>query len=243
MTRATCDLFNNHSHLEITFPFINPQIYLLEYDGSPRRFGMSSNEDVESHPKINSVHASNIPAYSSPSPPRPGFPKRVVSHDQPRPKSPPNPILPIEDEKIVSAYSSSSNLIPTTFINSNVCHSFSQDQRNSFIHSDADQNEVQNKASVNNEVLDKMYESCKPQFESSYMEGPSSFQVTSPTEEHVPTSTFDYLYEFSETRKVLEEFFKSPDTDKIKELEKFSDFNESDDSLVSHDNISQRFFY
>jgi hypothetical protein len=59
----------------------------------------------------------------------------------------------------------------------------------------------------------------------------NSFDITSPTE-NLPTSTFDYLYEFSETRKVLEEFFKCPD-DKIKEFEKFSDFNESDDSLVS----------
>jgi hypothetical protein len=58
-----------------------------------------------------------------------------------------------------------------------------------------------------------------------------AFDITSPTE-NLPTSTFDYLYEFSETRKVLEEFFKCPD-DKIKEFEKFSDFNESDDSLVS----------
>lgn len=60
----------------------------------------------------------------------------------------------------------------------------------------------------------------------------SAFDMTSPTQENLPTSTFDYLYEFSETRKVLEEFFKCPD-DKIKEFEKFSDFNESDDSLVS----------
>lgn len=40
--------------------------------------------------------------------------------------------------------------------------------------------------------------------------------------------SFDYLYEFSETRKVLEEFFTcQTNNDKI--LEKLSDFNESDD--------------
>lgn len=38
----------------------------------------------------------------------------------------------------------------------------------------------------------------------------------------VPTSTFDYLYEFSETRKVLEEFFKCP-TFELEEDEKFAD--------------------
>lgn len=40
------------------------------------------------------------------------------------------------------------------------------------------------------------------------------------------TTTFDYLYEFSETRKVLEDFFKCPNTEEDK---KISDcFNESD---------------
>jgi hypothetical protein len=63
------------------------------------------------------------------------------------------------------------------------------------------------------------------------LEKPNIFQVTSPTEED--TSTFDYLYEFSETRKVLEEFFKTSENDKIKEFEKFSDCNESNESLVS----------
>lgn len=39
------------------------------------------------------------------------------------------------------------------------------------------------------------------------------------------TPTFDYLYEFSETRKVLEEFFKGANTDE----KQFADFTESDD--------------
>jgi hypothetical protein len=45
------------------------------------------------------------------------------------------------------------------------------------------------------------------------------------------TTTFDYLYEFSETRKVLEEFFKCPSNEDDKTLEKLSDFNDgaSDD--------------
>lgn len=49
------------------------------------------------------------------------------------------------------------------------------------------------------------------------------------------TSTFDYLYEFSETRKVLEEFFKCPAGEEDKTLEKYGDFNGSDvDSLDIH---------
>lgn len=48
------------------------------------------------------------------------------------------------------------------------------------------------------------------------------------------SSTFDYLYEFSETRKVLEEFFKCPTTEDVeKAFEKFSDYNESGDDVES----------
>lgn len=43
------------------------------------------------------------------------------------------------------------------------------------------------------------------------------------------SSTFDYLYEFSETRKVLEEFFKCPSNDRPSILENGSDV----DSIVS----------
>ncbi|XP_050519203.1 uncharacterized protein LOC114331300 isoform X3 [Diabrotica virgifera virgifera] len=40
-----------------------------------------------------------------------------------------------------------------------------------------------------------------------------------PISPNATTSTFDYLYEFSETRKVLEEFFKCPPTDEENRLE------------------------
>lgn len=46
---------------------------------------------------------------------------------------------------------------------------------------------------------------------------------------HTKSSTFDYLYEFSETRKVLEEFFKCPSTDEQPIMENGSDV----DSIVS----------
>lgn len=50
--------------------------------------------------------------------------------------------------------------------------------------------------------------------------------------------SFDYLYEFSETRKVLEEFFTcQTNNDKI--LEKLSDFNESDD--IGDDSFENNF--
>lgn len=37
------------------------------------------------------------------------------------------------------------------------------------------------------------------------------------------SSTFDYLYEFSETRKVLEEFFKCPPPEEENRLDEFQD--------------------
>lgn len=57
----------------------------------------------------------------------------------------------------------------------------------------------------------------------------SSFTTTAPN-----TTTFDYLYEFSETRKVLEDFFKCPTNEEEKKITDC--FNESDSgSLVSLD--------
>jgi len=53
--------------------------------------------------------------------------------------------------------------------------------------------------------------------------------ATGPLSLHTKSSTFDYLYEFSETRKVLEEFFKCPSTDEQPIMENGSDV----DSIVS----------
>lgn len=45
------------------------------------------------------------------------------------------------------------------------------------------------------------------------------FQRSKPGSPRTTTSTFDYLYEFSETRKVLEEFFKCPPPEEENRLE------------------------
>ncbi|XP_037932052.1 probable serine/threonine-protein kinase DDB_G0282963 [Teleopsis dalmanni] len=54
----------------------------------------------------------------------------------------------------------------------------------------------------------------------------------------IPTksSTFDYLYEFSETRKVLEEFFKCPSNDE-KPIENGSDIDSIDIQYEFHSNL------
>lgn len=210
----------------------------LEYDGSPRRFGMSSNDDTENQlqsasKQSNLIQSRAMPLnYPSPTPARPGFPQRVVSYDQHMSRKSPEPYS-YSDHKGLATYTATSKLIPTTFINSNA-----YEEERETIHEDAETNSFQDEPSVTNRNAsrqDETFESSAQQQQPQQYksESASVFQVTSPTEENIPTSTFDYLYEFSETRKVLEEFFKCPESDKIKELEKFSDFNESDDSLVS----------
>lgn len=271
-------------------------VQILEYDGSPRRFGTSSNEDIESHlqassNKIKALQSKPlISNNSSPSPPRPGFPQRVVpcsqysrddspneslknysyseqkvipSYEQKippyEPKIPPyepksyeqkipsysEPKIPAygepksysnSEQKIYSSSepkiipTTTSQLIPTTFINSNAYDT--PQPKTQTIHEEQEDEIFKSKSSTLHAPPEEKPDT-KPRYNSSLLENSNSFQVTSPTEEYIPTSTFDYLYEFSETRKVLEEFFKCPDSDQIKELEKFSDFNESDDSLVS----------
>lgn len=269
----------------------------VEYDGSPRRFGVASNDDFDFYPTqanykysaaFNSpppppLQSSSNGVYSSPSPPRPGFPQRIVSFDQPAQQQQQLQHLSksysFDDQQILSSafatqQQTTSTLIPTTFINTSSAyellsspatilpqekapHSTIEEEpeiivdtlnEQDEIYEDEDDDEdgiegdeyyeeeddgIQEQLKVS--TMTVMPEICseleKPPSEVMISSTASAFDITSPTE-NLPTSTFDYLYEFSETRKVLEEFFKCPD-DKIKEFEKFSDFNESDDSLVS----------
>ncbi|XP_046801574.1 probable serine/threonine-protein kinase DDB_G0282963 isoform X1 [Lucilia cuprina] len=57
----------------------------------------------------------------------------------------------------------------------------------------------------------------------------------------IPTksSTFDYLYEFSETRKVLEEFFKCPSNDDKPIIENSSDVDSIDIQYEFHTNLGR----
>lgn len=140
-----------------------------------------------------------------------------------------------DDQFGIPLYTATSKLIQTTFISSKACDTIQENVQT--IHEEPDgsilQDQLRIKSSPNNRPnpSKSLYESTES------TENENIFQVTSPTEENIPTTTFDYLYEFSETRKVLEEFFKCPENDKIKELGKFSDLNESDDSLVSDLNL------
>lgn len=272
------------SPLSTKFAHVSKITRSEEYDGSPRRFGVASNDDFEYYSQSNYKYNSVPPPlqsigvngnYSSPSPPRPGFPQRVLSYDQPAQHIPKS--YSFDDQQILSSpfvsqqqqnVTTTSTLIPTTFINNNSAYELQSSPPplekkqqttieeepeivDTLSNEDRRESEEEN---INEVVVDEQQqqhvsnlavrapetpirEQEKPQNEvmiaSTLTTAVESiaFDITSPTE-NLPTSTFDYLYEFSETRKVLEEFFKCPD-DKIKEFEKFSDFNESDDSLVS----------
>lgn len=251
----------------------------IEYDGSPRRFGMASNDDVDYYSTSHSSYKYpgamnsppppapngliNYPMTSSPSPPRPGFPQRILSHSYDQSHSaaqlPKSYSFDDQQSLITAAYAANqqnvtttSTLIPTTFINNSMSayellspqektQATIVEEENEIVVDSQDENDDDNEELQRNMVTVMPEESAtecvddeeKPQMQNeiTIANVSGTFDMTSPTE-HLPTSTFDYLYEFSETRKVLEEFFKCPD-DKIKEFEKFSDFNESDDSLVS----------
>lgn len=135
---------------------------------------------------------------------------------------------PIRFDEQKNIKTSTSQLIPTTFIDNS---SYEPAQTKTQANQEDDDHEIFKSESTKGFFEDKP--EIKQRYEPTTTDNANSFQVTSPTEEYIPSSTFDYLYEFSETRKVLEEFFKCPDNDQIKELERFSDINESDDSLVS----------
>lgn len=181
---------------------------------------MSSNEDAEyyltSNYKFNSAAAhqnSNINMGSS-SPPRPGFPQRIMALDQHaiRSKSPMSKSYSFEDQK--SNFTASPSVNPSENIRNIVEENTEMNSASNFLIDDDN-----NKCSENN------YEGLIDTL---------NLQATSPTSALPATSTFDYLYEFSETRKVLEEFFKCPTDELASKLEKFSDFNESDvESLVN----------
>uniref|UniRef100_A0A1B0CGW4 Protein lin-10 n=2 Tax=Lutzomyia longipalpis TaxID=7200 RepID=A0A1B0CGW4_LUTLO len=73
----------------------------------------------------------------------------------------------------------------------------------------------------------------------------ASYEDIPPPDDAKPATTFDYLYEFSETRKVLEEFFKCPDDDGERAKSSSSDFTPHGyhnqlDSIQDHSYIGQR---
>uniref|UniRef100_A0A1I8N641 Uncharacterized protein n=1 Tax=Musca domestica TaxID=7370 RepID=A0A1I8N641_MUSDO len=68
---------------------------------------------------------------------------------------------------------------------------------------------------------------------------PSNLVSSNPLTIPTKSSTFDYLYEFSETRKVLEEFFKCPSSDDKPIIENSSDVDSIDIQYEFHSNLNR----
>lgn len=181
---------------------------------------MSSNEDVEyyspSNYKFNVTSPSTTPStnYSIKSPPRPGFPQRILSFDQQNRAKSPAVVIPKSysfDDQIPAFYvpiTTTSTLIPTTFIHSSYDLP-EEDLQPEEEEEDEDDDEDEVLEEIPMTLEDLQPQSIPEQIElddSNYdlntLDCASALQASSPTA-HIPTSTFDYLYEFSETRKVL----------------------------------------
>ncbi|XP_065075043.1 serine-rich adhesin for platelets-like isoform X2 [Ochlerotatus camptorhynchus] len=260
------------AHKTATAPVSNSGSNIMEYDGSPRRFGLSLNEDNSSY-YMSSNYKLNLTSPSLLTPPRPGFPQRVIPQPAntsntsaattPTPTSNSNshyPYHPTRSPTLLEQVSSGLNS-SVTFDANALLSEF--DAKRAAVNASTisinstpvamDSTSETNKLNVIR--LDSDYRSEDPGHQEEIPTKRStpdikpSLGLTSTTADDNPTfgagsfttpitasSTFDYLYEFSETRKVLEEFFKCPTTEDVeKAFEKFSDYNESGDDVESLD--------
>ncbi|XP_021700368.1 uncharacterized protein LOC5576465 isoform X2 [Aedes aegypti] len=254
---------------------------IMEYEGSPRRFGLSLNEDSSSSSYyMSSNYKLNLTSPSLLTPPRPGFPQRVVSSQQtanstsntstatttPTPNGPGSsisshhhPYHPTRSPTLLEQVSSGLNSSVTFDANALLSEFDAKRAAVSAIsiNSGSSPNTVDSSSLEMNKLnvirLDSDYRGEDTAEEiptkRSTPEIKPSLGLISTTADDNPTfgagsfttpitasSTFDYLYEFSETRKVLEEFFKCPTTEDVeKAFEKFSDYNESGDDVESLD--------
>ncbi|XP_058818376.1 uncharacterized protein LOC131681552 isoform X1 [Topomyia yanbarensis] len=252
---------------------------IMEYEGSPRRFGLSLNEDSPSY-YISSNFKLNLTSPSLLTPPRPGFPQRVIppaannntssttsaettSTSMSNTNSTAHQYHPTRSptllEQVSSGLTSSVTFDANAFLSefdakraairasaidvassvpSVAATSGSEINKLNVIRLESDyggNKEVEHTADVPTkrstpDIKPMLGLTCTTADDNPTL-GAGSF--TTPI---TASSTFDYLYEFSETRKVLEEFFKCPTTEDVeKAFEKFSDYNESGDDVESLD--------
>ncbi|XP_062537172.1 serine-rich adhesin for platelets-like [Armigeres subalbatus] len=259
---------------------------IMEYEGSPRRFGLSLNEDSASY-YMSSNYKLNLTSPSLLTPPRPGFPQRVIpSQHQQQQQSANNsntsaattptpigtgsasmghhhPYHPTRSPTLLEQVSSGLNSSVTFDANALLSEFDAKRAAVSASTISIGSNSVPGPAAtmessplevnkLNVIRLDSDYRSedleemptkrstpeIKPSLGliSTTADDNPTFGAGSFTTPITASSTFDYLYEFSETRKVLEEFFKCPTTEDVeKAFEKFSDYNESGDDVESLD--------
>ncbi|XP_055841948.1 uncharacterized protein LOC129909033 isoform X2 [Episyrphus balteatus] len=180
---------------------------IIEYEGSPRRFGQGIPEDEEVQSqnfKFNAITSSPQKMH----PIRPGFPQRIVS----TPQDSPPPLLNLKMSPVNNTEDTSNDVSEIGTLS---------DMTVSEVISEAMMAATSTTAGL-----------CSP--------GTTAKEDTlvSTSAAAAKSSTFDYLYEFSETRKVLEEFFECPSTDD-KPIENGSDVDSIDIQYEFHSNVNR----
>uniref|UniRef100_A0A182XDU5 PID domain-containing protein n=1 Tax=Anopheles quadriannulatus TaxID=34691 RepID=A0A182XDU5_ANOQN len=223
---------------------------IIEYDGSPRRFGLNLCDESDCY--LASSVKINLTSPSLLSLPRPGFPQRVVpatvgtagsgssmAGTVAQTSSTNASCSPSLLDQVNSTLSKTLLLDSKRSANDTECTSSygagelpkvsgtrkeqQQQQQHQQHHDHHIYDMLPGKLSPSEmggkTSLEKLQLSAQtPENELQHIGGTSGFPPIA------NSSTFDYLYEFSETRKVLEEFFKCPSTE---DVEKFSDYNDS----------------
>ncbi|XP_037812950.1 uncharacterized protein LOC119604434 isoform X1 [Lucilia sericata] len=203
------------------------QLPIAEYEGSPRRFG-----NQPPAMKSNSTNASG----NNMVPKRPpGFPQRV---------SPMTSLTPQQQQQQhqEAAHARHQQMQQQHQFYAQATSSGSC-TNSSIYNNDANNKSIGNLIDIDADDEDMMVSSLAAQQSQTQSQQTPTTSSSSTTHNNnndlsssskctkVKTPTFDYLYEFSETRKVLEEFFKANPEDE----KRFTDFTESGDDMGSCD--------
>ena len=238
--------------LQILFQFFSKKpkgvLPIAEYEGSPRRFG-NYQQDLPHHQYQSSSHqSSSRMVLTSPMlfPPRPGFPQVNPSFEdtegdqitsvyplQRVTSSPSSGAAPLTDYGVMLTTRSPTSS-PLQY--PSLAHNRSSTPSPAPQQFDAQISTTQSVPPVGSSQQQLDTNGCAGGFSASKLLSSSTTSsifnqgnpILSPASKSTAaaTTTFDYLYEFSETRKVLEDFFKCPNNEEEK---KISDcFNESD---------------
>lgn len=173
------------------------ELPIAQYSGSPRRYGVRENPQLPSLLSSPSMYMT----------PRPGFPQRVLpttpNHNEVCKKNTKSSIKSFTNGLTIP------NISPICFMRTkkeDISAEIVVDK--TVIENISTEDQSVNPSPPSPKVEEEEDDSLKP----STLPADNISSLVSPG-----GSTFDYLYEFSETRKVLEEFFKCPAPTKEKE--------------------------
>uniref|UniRef100_A0A336LLL3 CSON012280 protein n=1 Tax=Culicoides sonorensis TaxID=179676 RepID=A0A336LLL3_CULSO len=210
-------------------------LQIADYEGSPRRFGSNATD----HRQRSSNNKTSYISSPSMFPPRPGFPKRVMSSYQSSQHN-------NESNSSQCPQESGNNEMNVDLLVDQppMSSDFESLLKNDSIFGDGpnNSNNLMGSGGGSPFELTSSFNNLSQSDLNTMLTNNKNASSTNNASAHQQQSkplSFDYLYEFSETRKVLEEFFTcQTNNDKI--LEKLSDFNESDD-IVDDCNFEHNF--